>query len=197
MQILLKSSIDWNGRRAAGARHPGSDARLDRDGIRGVGGARLPTDIRELSAVGCATRDGREKSNLGSRCSGLSDQWRSASMPRAMPSSVSGYIRGPMAFCTIWVDRVYSHARGGSGFHQITRRKWSPRRFNHSTPGSSFAYSTLPPSCRSSYGLIAASPTKMSFQSGPYLWRMSQVGTRSARRRWLSRHTWSYTQLWK
>ena len=41
----------------------------------------------------------------------------------AMPSSVSGNIRGPTACSTICVERVYSHARGGSGFHQITRRK--------------------------------------------------------------------------
>ena len=46
-------------------------------------------------------------------------QCRSASMPRAMPSSVSGNICGPSASSTICVERVYSHARGGSGFHQI------------------------------------------------------------------------------
>ena len=37
-------------------------------------------------------------------------------------------------------------------------------------------YSTLPPACTSSYGLIAASPTKMSFQSGPYLCSRSARG---------------------
>ncbi len=49
-------------------------------------------------------------------------QWRSASMPCAMPPSVSGNIRGPSASRIICVVRVYSHVRGGSGFHQTTLR---------------------------------------------------------------------------
>ena len=81
--------------------------------------------------------------------------------------------------------------RSGSGFHHTTRRKCSKMRVSHTIPGSSLVYSTLPPAWVSSYGLIAASPTKITFQSGPYLWMRSSVATRSLRRLPLSRHTWS------
>jgi hypothetical protein len=64
-------------------------------------------------------------------------------------------------------------------------------RASHAAPGSSFAYSTLPPGSDSSYGLIAASPTKTTRQSGPYVRRSWSVPMRSDRRRALSRHTQS------
>ena len=88
-------------------------------------------------------------------------------MPRATPESVSGYIRGPIVDSTICVERVYSQPRSGSGLSQIDFGNCSTSRCSHTTPGSSFMYSTLPPSCTSSYGLIAASPTNTSRQSGP------------------------------
>ena len=61
--------------------------------------------------------------------------------------------------------RDSTRSRGGSA---------RTRRFSHSTPGSSLRTRRCRRPAASSYGLIAASPTKISFQSGPYLCRMSQ-----------------------
>ncbi len=56
----------------------------------------------------------------------------------------------------------YCHTPWGSGLIHANRGKACVRRCNHSAPGSSLLYSTLPPGCRISYGLMVASPTKMS-----------------------------------
>ena len=48
---------------------------------------------------------------------------------------------------------------------EVLEEALEPRRI----PGSSFVYSTLPPACTSSYGLIAASPTKIELPVGPVL----------------------------
>jgi hypothetical protein len=56
----------------------------------------------------------------------------------------------------------YCHTPCGSGLIQAYLGKALVRRCSHSAPGSSLLYSTLPPGCRISYGLIVASPTKIS-----------------------------------
>ncbi len=80
----------------------------------------------------------------------------------------AGTSAAPIVCSTICVERVYSHARARlRDSTRSMRRKCSERRLSQSTPGSSFAYSTLPPASTSSYGLIAASPTKIELPVGP------------------------------
>ena len=70
-------------------------------------------------------------------------------------------MRSFMIFLMMSVEYVYSHERGGMGLSHATRLKWLVTRCSHALPVSLFVYSTLPPSISISYGLIAASPTKI------------------------------------
>jgi len=62
----------------------------------------------------------------------------------------------------IAIDCRYSHSRSGSGFSHAWWGNWSAKRRSHTAPASGLLYSTEPPGCSTSYGLIVASPTKIS-----------------------------------
>ena len=55
----------------------------------------------------------------------------------------------------------YCHTPCGSGLIQTNFGNAWVSRCSHSAPASSLLYSTLPPGCRFSYGLIVVSPTKI------------------------------------
>src|SRR5450830_752483 len=78
------------------------------------------------------------------------------------PLMVNGYMRWPTScWITLMLWR-YCQTPCGSGLIQANLGKALVSRCSHSEPASSLLYSTLPPGCKISYGLMVASPMKIS-----------------------------------